>query len=197
MPKNVTCNVSRFITQSEYCVLNTWDYFNIKLHFTSVGMRHLILLTKQAYSGVFFRSNLLNVLGPSLPESALFYIICCSGTKGMFMPKIFAITLIFFSPTVPDASLGVAANQTTIPIMHAAERGARYVQRGVCFVELDRTEVRSLSHLKRTYVPGFVWRRTETSCSGRSRSADLVHIEAVFISLTKMAIWWLRLPKKT
>ena len=51
-----------------------------------------------------------------------------------------------------------------------------YVQRGICFVELDRTEVRSLSHLKRT-VPGLVWKRTETSCSVRSRSADLVHIE--------------------
>ena len=24
MPKNVICNVFRFITQSEYCILNTW-----------------------------------------------------------------------------------------------------------------------------------------------------------------------------
>ena len=77
MPKNLKCNIFRFITQSEYCILNTY----IELHFISVGMRHQILLTKQAYSGVFFCSNWLNVLGPSLPESALFYIIFCSGTK--------------------------------------------------------------------------------------------------------------------
>ena len=70
-------------------------------------------------------------------------------------------------------SLGVAANRTIIPIMRAAEwvPVRVRVQKGVFFVELDRTVVRSLSHLKRT-VPGLVWKRTETSCSGRSRSSD-------------------------
>ena len=49
------------------------DYFHIELHFISVGMRHQILLTKQTYSGVLFCSNWQNVLGPSIPESALYY----------------------------------------------------------------------------------------------------------------------------
>ena len=40
-------------------------------------------------------------------------------------------------------------------------------------LELDRTEVSSLSHLKLT-APGFVCERTETPSSGRSRLADLV-----------------------
>ena len=72
MPKNVICNAFRYIVlYSEYL-----DYFHIELHFIRLGM-----LTKQAYSGAFFCSNLLNVLGPSLPESALYYIICCRGTK--------------------------------------------------------------------------------------------------------------------
>ena len=43
--------------------------------------------------------------------------------------------------------------------------GACYVQRGICFLEMDRTEVCSLSHLKRT-APGFVWKQTKPPLQG-------------------------------
>ena len=82
MPKNVICNVFCYITQSEYLIV-FWilGLLHVELHFISVGMWHQILLNKQANSGVFFCSNWLNVLGPGLPESALYYIIFCRGTK--------------------------------------------------------------------------------------------------------------------
>ena len=75
MPKNVICNVFHnliWVLYSEYL-----DYFHIELHFLSVRMRHQILLTKQAYSGVHFCANWLNVLGPSLPVSALDSLTVC------------------------------------------------------------------------------------------------------------------------
>ena len=73
-----------------------------------------------------------------------------------------------FSPDGPT----VTGNQTIILIMQAAEWVP--VQRGICFLELDRTEVCSLSHPKQT-TPGFVWKRTKATSSRRSRPADLVH----------------------
>ena len=60
MPGNVILNMS--IVYSEYL-----DYFHIELHFISVGIRRQILLTKQAYCGVLFCSNWLNVLRPMSP----------------------------------------------------------------------------------------------------------------------------------
>ena len=40
-------------------------------------------------------------------------------------------------------------------------------------LELDRTEVRSLSHLKRT-APGVVWKRTKTTSPAGSRTDCLI-----------------------
>ena len=68
------------VTSLNLSIVFYLDYLHFELHFISVGMQHQIL-TKQAYFGEFFCSNWLNVLGPSLPESALYYDIFCRGTK--------------------------------------------------------------------------------------------------------------------
>jgi hypothetical protein len=78
------------------------------------------------------------------------------------------------------ASLGVTANQIIIPIMRAAERVPVTSKEAYALWNWIGPRCVHISHLKRT-VPGFVWKRTKTSCSGRSRSADLGPIEVSWL----------------
>ena len=57
-----------------------------------------------------------------------------------------------------------------------------------CFLQLGRIEVGSCSHHKRT-VPEFVWNRTETTSSTRSRSGCLVR--------TRVRLMCSHIPKRT
>ena len=57
--------------------------------------------------------------------------------------------------------------------MHAAEQVPVAPKEAYVFLELDRSEVRSPSHLKRT-TPGFVWKRTETTSLAGSWTCCLV-----------------------
>ena len=108
-------------------------------------MQNQILLTKLAFSGVFFCYNLLNVLGPSLPESALYYIICCRGTKCECADSLEYTanqTIMFFRTGLGRAAFAFPSQANRTGVRLEANRERPPLQGGSRPADLVRIKVR-------------------------------------------------------
>ena len=131
-------------------------------------MQNQILLTKLAFSGVFFCYNLLNVLGPSLPESALYYIICCRGTKCECADSLEYTanqTIMFFRTGLGRAAFAFPSQANRTGVRLEANRERPPLQGGSRPADLVRIKVRWLrSHQRNRTGPRDQTRLVRTKC---------------------------------